>query len=121
MILASGLHATQSVQPVWPVIVCCGVPVSVFHMRTELSPEPVASRELVAGLNWAARMAWPWPGILCAMRLTAWTLNTACGSAVNVTVVSNGFVTPWLRRSSRKLAGHVSTMISELGMLMRKR
>src|SRR5690625_2008854 len=83
----SGDQATQSTQCVCPERVYLGVPVSVSHIRAVLSPDPVARRELVAGLNCAARIASPWPGILCDMRVTACTLKTDCGSAVRVTVV----------------------------------
>lgn len=47
----SGDQATQSTQREWPDNVNLGVPVSVSHIRAVLSPEPVASLLLLAGLN----------------------------------------------------------------------
>lgn len=57
------------------------------QMRAVLSPLPVARRADDAGENWQARIGWPWPGMRCARRETAWTRKTACGSALSVIVV----------------------------------
>lgn len=73
---------------------CFGVPVSVFHILAVLSPDPVARRVLVAGLNRAAKIGCPWPVALCDILVTTCTLNTDCGSAVKVTVVSKGLAIP---------------------------
>lgn len=75
--LLSGDHATASTQPVWPLKVCKGVPVSQSHIRAVLSPPPVARRLDVAGENAVVRIEAPCPATLALHRVTAFTLNTA--------------------------------------------
>jgi hypothetical protein len=72
---------------VCPFKVCFGVPESVSQIRAVLSPLPVARRLDDTGENCEDKIGCPCPGMRCARRETAWTLKTACGSALRVIVV----------------------------------